>query len=103
MYIIIYRTSNSCHCQAVISFEILVKCIFLILKYHFCTSQVYRYQCLISLMLSSQTKDQVTFAAMERLKARGLTIDNVLTMSEEELGELIKPVGFWRVINILLL
>lgn len=58
--------------------------------------EVYRYQCLISLMLSSQTKDQVTFAAMERLRARGLTIDNVLAMSDDELGKLIYPVGFWK-------
>lgn len=58
--------------------------------------EVYRYQCLISLMLSSQTKDQVTFAAMERLRARGLTVDNVLQMSDDELGKLIYPVGFWK-------
>lgn len=56
-----------------------------------------RYQSLIALMLSSQTKDQVTFAAMERLREKGLTIDNVLNMSEEELGKLIYPVGFWKV------
>lgn len=48
-------------------------------------------------MLSSQTKDQVTFAAMERLRARGLTVDNILLMSDEELGTLIYPVGFWKV------
>lgn len=59
--------------------------------------QVIRYQTLISLMLSSQTKDQVTFAAMERLKERGLSVDNVLAMSDEELGKLIYPVGFWKV------
>ncbi|KAG6452104.1 endonuclease III-like protein 1 isoform X2 [Manduca sexta] len=58
--------------------------------------EVYRYQSLISLMLSSQTKDQVTFAAMERLRKRGLTIDSVLEMSDEELGNLIYPVGFWK-------
>lgn len=58
--------------------------------------ETYRYQSLISLMLSSQTKDQVTFAAMERLRARGLTVDNVLSMSDEELGKLIYPVGFWK-------
>lgn len=56
-----------------------------------------RYQHLVSLMLSSQTKDQVTFAAMERLLERGLTVDNVLNMSDEELGQLIYPVGFWKV------
>lgn len=58
--------------------------------------KVFRYQSLISLMLSSQTKDQVTFAAMERLRNRGLTVDNVLAMSNEELGQLIYPVGFWK-------
>ncbi|CAH0579469.1 unnamed protein product [Chrysodeixis includens] len=60
------------------------------------TPETYRYQCLISLMLSSQTKDQVTFAAMERLRTRGLTVDSVLGMSDDELGKLIYPVGFWR-------
>ncbi|CAG4975535.1 unnamed protein product [Colias eurytheme] len=58
--------------------------------------KVIRYQSLISLMLSSQTKDQVTFAAMERLRKRGLTVDSVLAMSDEELGKLIYPVGFWK-------
>ncbi|CAH2106104.1 unnamed protein product [Euphydryas editha] len=58
--------------------------------------KVIRYQSLISLMLSSQTKDQVTFAAMERLRSKGLTVDNVLAMSDEELGQLIYPVGFWK-------
>ncbi|XP_013171976.1 PREDICTED: endonuclease III-like protein 1 isoform X2 [Papilio xuthus] len=58
--------------------------------------KVIRYQTLISLMLSSQTKDQVTFAAMERLKERGLTVDNILAMTDEELGKLIYPVGFWK-------
>lgn len=55
-----------------------------------------RYQVLISLMLSSQTKDQVTFAAMEKLKAYGLTIENILTTSTSKIGELIYPVGFWK-------
>ncbi|GBP29228.1 hypothetical protein EVAR_20591_1 [Eumeta japonica] len=58
--------------------------------------EVIRYQSLISLMLSSQTKDQVTFAAMERLRAHGLTVENVLAMSDEQLGKLIYPVGFWK-------
>lgn len=49
-------------------------------------------------MLSSQTKDQVTFAAMERLIARGCcTVDGILALSDEELGKLIYPVGFWKV------
>lgn len=59
--------------------------------------QVRRYQVLLSLMLSSQTKDQVTAGAMQRLRARGLTVDSVLQMDDNMLGTLIYPVGFWRV------
>lgn len=48
-------------------------------------------------MLSSQTKDEVNFAAMTRLKKEGLTPDAILSMTDERLGELIYPVGFWKV------
>lgn len=48
-------------------------------------------------MLSSQTKDEMTFAAMSRLKKHGLNISNVIDTSEEMIGKLIKPVGFWKV------
>ncbi|XP_020862502.1 endonuclease III-like protein 1 [Phascolarctos cinereus] len=58
--------------------------------------EVMRYQVLLSLMLSSQTKDQVTAAAMRRLRDRGLTLDSILEMDDSTLGELIYPVGFWR-------
>lgn len=59
--------------------------------------QVMRYQVLLSLMLSSQTKDQVTSAAMLRLRQRGLTVDSILQMDDVTLGQIIYPVGFWRV------
>lgn len=59
--------------------------------------QVQRYQILLSLMLSSQTKDQVTAGAMQRLRARGLTVENILQTDDDMLGKLIYPVGFWRV------
>lgn len=52
---------------------------------------------LLSLMLSSQTKDQVTAGAMQRLRARGLTVDSILQTDDSTLGTLIYPVGFWRV------
>lgn len=58
--------------------------------------KVRRYQVLLSLMLSSQTKDQVTAGAMQRLQARGLTVDNILQTDDSTLGTLIYPVGFWR-------
>lgn len=48
-------------------------------------------------MLSSQTKDQVTHAAMLRLRNHGLTVDNILKTDENLLGKLIYPVGFWKV------
>ncbi|RLV89593.1 hypothetical protein DV515_00014790 [Chloebia gouldiae] len=43
-----------------------------------------------------ETKDQVTSAAMLRLRRRGLTVDSVLQMDDETLGQIIYPVGFWR-------
>ncbi|XP_078611877.1 endonuclease III-like protein 1 [Branchiostoma floridae x Branchiostoma japonicum] len=58
--------------------------------------EVKRYHALISLMLSSQTKDQMTSAAMKRLIDHGLTVDNILKTSDQKLGELIYPVGFWK-------
>ena len=59
--------------------------------------QTQRFQCLVSLMLSSQTKDEVNFGAMERLKKHGLTVDSIIEMDDKTLGELIYPVGFWKV------
>lgn len=58
-----------------------------------------RYQVLVSLMLSSQTKDQVTAAAMERLRAHDLSVSSILKMDEDKLGKLIYPVGFWKVMG----
>ncbi|XP_042293289.1 endonuclease III-like protein 1 [Sceloporus undulatus] len=58
--------------------------------------EVMRYQVLLSLMLSSQTKDQVTSAAMMRLREHGLTVNNILQTDDMALGQLIYPVGFWK-------
>lgn len=55
-----------------------------------------RFHTLVSLMLSSQTKDQVTHAAMLRLIDDGLSVESVLKMTDTRLGELIYPVGFWK-------
>ncbi|KAJ8001526.1 hypothetical protein DPEC_G00170400 [Dallia pectoralis] len=59
-------------------------------------AEVRRYQVLVSLMLSSQTKDQVTGAAMQRLRAHGCTVDNIINTDDHTLGQLIYPVGFWK-------
>ena len=61
-----------------------------------------RYQVLVSLMLSSQTKDQITAQAMRALKNHGLTIKNIINTPEEDVARLIYPVGFWRVSSHLL-
>ncbi|XP_078491396.1 endonuclease III-like protein 1 isoform X2 [Ciona intestinalis] len=60
------------------------------------TEEEKRFHILVSLMLSSQTKDHVTYAAMSRLIEHGLTIDDIIGTSEEKLGSLIYPVGFWK-------
>ena len=67
----------------------------------FCNNvKTYRFQVLLSLMLSSRTKDQATAAAMAKLKTHGCSVDSILEISDEKLGQLIYPVGFWRVIAL---
>ena len=56
-----------------------------------------RLQTLVSLMLSSQTKDTVTAAAMRTLQEklpRGFCLDSLLRVEPEELNRLIEKVGF---------
>ncbi|XP_070187263.1 endonuclease III-like protein 1 isoform X2 [Littorina saxatilis] len=59
-------------------------------------STTLRYQILLSLMMSSQTKDGVTAAAIGRLRQHGCTVENILKTPDDQLGKLIYPVGFWR-------
>ncbi|KAF8942609.1 DNA N-glycosylase and apurinic/apyrimidinic (AP) lyase [Haplosporangium gracile] len=59
--------------------------------------EVSRYQTLVSLMLSSQTKDTVTSVAVRRLQRElkgGLTIQSILDVPSEELNTIISAVGF---------
>jgi endonuclease III len=58
--------------------------------------QVYRYEILTSLQLSSQTKDPVTAQAIKNLQMspNGLTIDSIIEMSESTLDGFISKVGF---------
>jgi len=58
--------------------------------------EVARFQTLVGLMLSSQTKDPVTSAAVGRLKERGLSVAAVREMSESDLSALIYPVSFYK-------
>jgi len=52
-------------------------------------------------MLSSQTRDHVTAAAMSKLQKHGCTVEGILETSDEILGQLIYPVGFWKVSTFL--
>ncbi|ANQ09035.1 Endonuclease III-like protein [Plasmodium coatneyi] len=61
------------------------------------SEKVYRFQTLVSCMLSTRTRDECTAMAMERLKAHGLTVHNMLKTSEEKLEKLIKTVGFYKI------
>jgi len=56
--------------------------------------QDFRFQTLVGLMLSSQTRDSCTASAMEKLKARGLTAENIVQMEESVLQHLISKVTF---------
>ncbi|KAL3788043.1 hypothetical protein HJC23_008387 [Cyclotella cryptica] len=55
---------------------------------------VYRFQVLIALMLSSQTKDAVVGETMRALQSHGLTVQNIHKTEHETLNSLIGKVGF---------
>lgn len=58
-----------------------------------------RFTCLVSLMLSSQTKDEITAAAVKNLQLNlkdGLNLESLLAASDEEISSQINKVGFWR-------
>ena len=56
-----------------------------------------KFQGLVSLMLSPQTKDNITYETTQKLIEYGLTIDNILKISQEELVEMIFKVSFHNV------
>jgi len=51
---------------------------------------------LISVLISSRTKDAVTMGASERLFSAADTPEKILTLGEESISKLIYPVGFFR-------
>lgn len=56
--------------------------------------RIKRLQSLVALMLSSQTRDEINFQAMKRLKKRHLSVQWLLNIDESALANLIKPVSF---------
>lgn len=55
-----------------------------------------RYQLLVSLMLSSQTRDEVTHAAVGRLRDFTLTPESIAGADEKQIEQLIYPVSFYK-------
>ncbi|CAJ0597138.1 unnamed protein product [Cylicocyclus nassatus] len=58
--------------------------------------ETFHFQVLMALMLSSQTKDDVTSAAMKRLRSYGCNVDSMLTIPTSELEKLLYPVSFYK-------
>jgi len=58
-----------------------------------------RFATLISLMLSSQTKDEVTDAAVSKLRTAiggNLSVDAIINADQDTISKAIGKVGFWR-------
>jgi endonuclease III len=58
-----------------------------------------RFSTLVSLMLSSQTKDEVTDAAVKKLRTAvggTLSIDAIISADDATISDAIAKVGFWR-------
>lgn len=54
------------------------------------------FEILISTILSLRTKDEVTRAAARKLLEKGGTPEAILKLSEQEISDLIYPVGFYK-------
>ena len=65
---------------------------------HDADAKTQHFQALVAAMLSSQTKDEVTSAAVKRLRAmeNSLTIDSILSTPEDTIDALLVPVGFHK-------
>eukprot|EP01133_Synstelium_polycarpum_P016172 gene16172-19249_t len=59
-------------------------------------ARISRFHVLVACLLSSQTKDAVTDAAMKKLKQHGLTVDNIISTTHETLETLLYPVSFYK-------
>ncbi|CAP31300.2 Protein CBR-NTH-1 [Caenorhabditis briggsae] len=58
--------------------------------------KIHRFQVLVALMLSSQTRDEVNAAAMKRLKDHGLSIQTIRAFPVSDLEKILCPVGFYK-------
>ena len=63
---------------------------------HSAPKDVFEFQTLVAAMLSSQTKDQSVKQGMDNLLKSDLSASGVLSMTEDEIDEKIRMVGFHR-------
>eukprot|EP00440_Ansanella_granifera_P038707 gb/GFBE01041996.1/.p1 GENE.gb/GFBE01041996.1/~~gb/GFBE01041996.1/.p1 ORF type:complete len:294 (+),score=57.37 gb/GFBE01041996.1/:1-882(+) len=56
----------------------------------------FEWQCLVSAMLSSQTRDQANAEAMAKLHKHGNTVQRIAATKEAQLAKLISAVGFYN-------
>ena len=56
--------------------------------------KTFRFQTLVGLMLSSQTRDPATASKMKFLVSKGLSIDSILATSQEDLAKDLYGVSF---------
>jgi len=56
--------------------------------------KVFKFQSLIGLLLSSQTKDPITYAVMNKLIKHGLTVESINQTDEDTIKEMIYGVSF---------
>jgi len=63
---------------------------------HNAPRDVFEFQILVAAMLSSQTKDQCVKQGMDNLLKSDLSVGGVLNLTEDEIDEKIKMVGFHR-------
>jgi endonuclease-3 len=57
---------------------------------------VQKFQTLVALMLSVQTKDEITSMVVKRLQAQELTPEKIAKMTPEELSPLIRESNFHK-------
>ena len=57
---------------------------------------IYHFEVLVALLLSSLTSDEHTFRAIKSLKKHGLTIDNLRKSDVDTIESLIKGVSFYK-------
>lgn len=61
-------------------------------------NSITRFKMLVFFLLSSQTKDTLTYSILSTLEKHSvLSIDNMLKITEQDLAKMIKPISFFNI------